>query len=135
MSDYRQKGAMNILQDTQLSIWNAFDFIFHYPIITRFLTAATAWGGKWNIMVKLAVWIFYLIVLWVPLCLGWRYMTFFFASIFRLITNKGGRKGLWTSVGYVGIYLALIPLVYIPFVFPYFGYVTAETILEYLKII
>ena len=135
MSQYQSKGAMNILQDSQISIFNVFDFLFHYPIITKFLTAASAWGGGWNVMVKLITWVLYMFLLWVPLCLVFRYLTFFGASIVRLVTNKGGKKGLTTNISYVAIYIALIPLVYIPFVFPYFGYFTGKSLLVWLKVI
>lgn len=135
MAQHQTKGAMNILQDNQLSIYNVLDFVVHYPIVTRLLTVFTAWGGKWNIMVKMIVWVTYLFLLWVPLCLGWRYATFFSASIVRLLTNKGGRKGLPINLFYVGAYIVIFWLVYIPYVLPYFGYHTGETVLEFLKVI
>lgn len=133
----RRIGAYNIIQDSQISLANMFDFLYHYKIITQLLTFCAGWGGGGLVSmgIKIITWLIYLGFLWVPLCLIWRFATFFIAAIIRLFSNRGGKKSLVTNITYVAVYSALIPLVYIPFIFPLFGYVTYTTLLESLKII
>jgi hypothetical protein len=130
-----KKGAKNLWEDSQISYLDSWNFIFHYKWMSDLLRSATTWGGKWQPIVKVGIYIFYYVMLWVPVCLFWRYSTFLSAIIGRIVLSKGGKAGMKVNFMIFFSYIFILWVIYIPFVFPYFGYFNATTLLEMLKII
>jgi len=135
MSDPKRINEKELLEKEQISPYGVLDFLFHYEWTHKMMVTFTGWGGNWNPMVKLGMWTFYMFILWVPLCLGWRYLAFFTCSVIRLVTNKGGQRGLPVTLFYIGTYISIFFLVYIPIIIPTYWNISSTTFLEWLKVI
>lgn len=130
------KTARRLIEDSQLSIFSIFDWMVPYQKIWQATLACAALSPRFSFFLKIIFVFIFIAFIW-PLTNGlWRFGTFYIASWFRLLLGKGGSKGFPINLTYVLFYSAWIWGIIVPFVLPYFGgYVTYETVLEWLKVI
>jgi len=139
-------GAKNILEDSAISWLAPFYFVTPYRWLWSFVSKVGAFsgslchhkdGGK---LVGFVIQIFMILLvmafIMIPVCLYWRFATFWGASIIRLFRGVGGKQGLTQNIYFVSFFAFVFAFVYVPWVIPWtFGYVSWDSILQWLNIV
>lgn len=135
-------GARDIMESEALSGTAVLDFLWPYQTIKSLSNSIiTAMGGifksGWaNVMVKFILWLMFMFLLWVPLNVYFRFVSFWIASGYRIIMGVGGRDGRNVSFWYFGCYTFIFAFFYVPYVIPWtFRYISWEEIFQWLKIL
>ncbi|MCW5156351.1 hypothetical protein [Burkholderia cenocepacia] len=139
-------GAKNIIEDSAISWLAPFYFITPYRWLWTFVSRVGAWsgsicghsaGGKFaGFILQIIMILIVMAFIMIPVCLYWRFATFWVASIIRLVRGVGGKQGLTQNLSFVGFYFFVFAFVYVPWVIPWtFGYISWDSILQRLNII
>lgn len=138
-------GAKAIMEDVAVSWLTPLYFVTPYKWLWTFVSRVGAWsgaicghsaGGKFaGFILQIIMILIVMAFIMVPVCLYWRFGTFWVASIIRCLKGVGGRQGLVQNISFVAFFCFIFAFVYVPWIIPYtFHYVSWDSILQYLNI-
>ncbi|MGB5862121.1 MAG: hypothetical protein WBH52_27275 [Pseudomonas aeruginosa] len=94
-----------------------------------------AMGNSLAVLINLIIGIMLGLLFYVPIYLYYFYLCFFLASVYRLVTGKGGKSGMKMSAVFVIGYILLFRYVYVPWLLPlHFAYVDWGDVMRYVKL-
>lgn len=146
MANQYDIGALGIMDNESMSWASGFTFFMPYPIVGGFMKAfimgsshvcGSSPMGKlagWLLMAIVAIVVF--ILAYVPICLFFRFGTFWIASFVRIIKGIGGKDSVLFNVAIFLSLSAFFFLFHIKFIFPvFFPYIGWDSILIYVGIV
>lgn len=139
-------GAKSLMEDEAISWLTPLYFVTPYKWLWSFVSGVGKFSGAiWGthshgsrfagFIMQIIMILIVMAFIMIPVCLYWRFATFWIASIIRLLRGKGGREGLVQNISFVAFFCFIFAFVYVPWVIPYtFHYVSWDDILQYLNI-
>lgn len=140
MSQHNRLTMKDMLENNNnLSPYSLIDWIWPYQWVFNSTMFFSGLSGRYGAVMKMVMWLIFLTVIWPFTNLFYKFFTFYFASIVRLLTSKGGREGLKMNIFYVVSYTVWILFFLVPhgfqlvwFIPEYFTY---TEFFEWLKLI
>ncbi|MGX9691382.1 hypothetical protein ACTJNK_13655 [Achromobacter anxifer] len=92
---------------------------------------AKSGGALINIIISILLFF----IVYIPVYPGFFFVSFFIASVIRLVRGTGGKSGMRMSLAYIISYILIFRFIYVPFVLnSIVGYVDWGDVMRYFKI-